>query len=267
MPAKSPICVARRSHLSMLAGTPLIAPLSGLLGGCAAPTRRAPSVNLPRQKPQRLAMLPGKAVSEVRLEHLSSARGSSGWSAGMSRTALWDNQSSRTRDFTKVLKQNGLAANRYLKQQLVASAADLHLELLGLTSTAAIETAVSDWAFNTLAAKADAVVLLEITDIAFSSQYANTFWPILHTTMTVASTRDNTQLGEQDYQIRINAEPTDQRDQRPEALGRFQSVNELMASPRLVVKILHKELDKIAQLMASDLEKLTRGKEMKWGSV
>lgn len=263
MPAKSPICVARRRHLSTLACTSLI----GFLSGCTAPTRLAPNTTLPRQKPQLLAMLPSKAVSEVRLEHLSSARNSSAWSAGMSRTALWDNQSSRSRDFTRVLKQNGLAATSYLKQQLMANAAAKNIDLAGLTSTAAIETAVSDWSFDALASNADAVVYLEISDIAFSSLRASTFWPILHTTMTVASTRDNAQLGEQDYQIRINAEPTDQRDNRPGPLGRFQSANELMANPRLVVKSLHAELDKIAELMASDLEKLTRGKEMKWGSV
>ena len=263
MPSITPRCFFRRRYLMMLGLVPLV--------GCttARTTKSFTSAprSLLRHDIKRLGLLPTRPDGAVGLDHLSSTLGFTGAGSGLNRIAHWGSRESRARDFTRLLKQNGLAAASTLRQKVHDLAAEQSVGVIYLDRTVLSERAVDDWSFNSLAATSDAVVLIRIEEIAYSSTYTNAFWPRIHATMTVVTTDTSSDLGEQDYRVRINAEASDKRDIRPSRGAQFQTVNELMANPRLVVKAMNRELEAVAQLMAEDLAAITRGQKLKWGTV
>ncbi|MFK7965018.1 MAG: hypothetical protein AB8C46_13730 [Burkholderiaceae bacterium] len=263
MPENTPRCFSRRRHLLMLGLVPVV----GCTTAKTTTSLASAPQSLPRHDIKRLGLLPTRPDGAVGLDHLSSSLGFTGGSAGMNRIAHWGGRESHARDFTRLLKQNGLAAASTLRQKVHDLALEQSVAVINLDQTALSERAVNDWSFTPLAATSDAVVLIRIEEIAYSSIYTNAFWPRIHATMTVVTTNTNSDLGERDYKVRINAETTDQRDIRPRVAARFQTVNELMANPRQVVKTMNSELEAIAHLMADDLAAIARGQTLKWGTV
>jgi len=181
--------------------------------------------------------------------------------------ALWDGQSSRANDFTRLLNQNGFAASEYLKDRVLARSIANDLTLTPFSSQQTAKSATVRPNLNSLAPAADAVVDIDLVEVAYAAATANAFWPKIQANMVVTSTQDNAHLGTRRYRVRIDATPIDQRDIRPQSLARFLNVNELMANPRLVVNMLHHELDAMARLMVLDLEALTQGKGMNWDRI
>ena len=120
------------------------------------------------------------------------------------------------------------------------------------------------WKFAGLAQEADAVLHLDLNEVAYSAISIDRYWPRMSAGMTLISTQNNEELGAATYQVRIDPDTSDPRSITPLARNVFESGDQLLSQPARAAQALRDDFDRIIRLIANDVATLQRGEELKW---
>ena len=242
-----------RRHLLMLAA-----------GGLAACTSAPPKV-ADKPPPERIALLPVQPYGEVGLYYSGTTKGVVGaLTGGIGRLAMHASEKDISRQFTERLAEQKLAASEHLSEAVLAALLGLGGKVEPVPQDARIATAIRTWKFQPLRSDADAVLHLELSELAYSTWNESSVYPKICVTMYLISTVDEDQLGSASYYVRMDAVRTDRRDLPPLKRDRFDNTDALLADPARAAQSLTDGLNRIARVIGADVAGLQRGEPMKW---
>jgi len=248
-----PAFVPARRHLLMLAA-----------GGMAACTSGPPKVaNKP--PPERIALLPVQPYGEVGLYYSSTTKGVVGaLTGGIGRLAMHASEKDLSRLFTERLAEQKLAASERLSNAVLSALLERGGRVESAPQAPRTATAIKEWKFQPLRADADAVLHLELNELAYSTWNESSVYPKICVTMYLISTVDEDPLGSASYYVRMDAVRTDRRDLPPLKRDRFDSSDALLADAARAAQSLTDGLNRIARVISADVVGLQRGEPMQW---
>ncbi len=258
MKTNGPLIPARRRHLTVM--------LSLAVSACASTRPDAPvEIPEPRQTPTRVGLLPIPKYGEVGLYYSKGSKTLvSIFTGGLGALAMYGSEKSISKEFTARLAQQELSPASYLRNGVVAALREIRSDVHAIDDTVRTAPAMKAWKFAGLAQEADAVLHLDLNEVAYSAISIDRYWPRMSAGMTLISTQNNEELGAATYQVRIDPDTSDPRSITPLARNVFESGDQLLSQPARAAQALRDDFDRIIRLIANDVATLQRGEELKW---
>ena len=226
-----PISLSRRAHLAGL--------LALGLSGCATrnPNAEAEPV-VPRQAPNRIALLAISPIAEVSYQYRRGAKGFFGVVTGGAGALIAHGmERSDSQSLTQAVNRVGLKASDHLRAAVANGLRKPGLELTAVDDRPRIDGAVKEWKFQRFAAECDAAVYIDLSEVAYSA-WSEGVSPKITASMWLMSTKDNAELGTATYQILLDLDKTDPRSMPPLRSSRFNDHEHLLGSPDQVAAAL-----------------------------
>ncbi|MGE0803501.1 MAG: hypothetical protein AB7G13_21975 [Lautropia sp.] len=173
-------------------------------------------------------------------------------------------ESALSRKLTDLLAQQRLAAVAHLHDALMTALQQQGSSTALPKDAVLAADAVKRWKFAALRPEADTVLYAEVQELSFWVLDGARIFPLIKSTMTLISAVDDDELGVARYSVRPDADRSNPRALLPRAGDRFDNLDQLFADPSGAARTLTSSLERIAQVMATDVLKVQRRETIAW---